>query len=152
MARRNLFLILVFLFKSQLVAQFSSAKDYVVKVNGDSIFGKIKFELNDNKLGKRIKLVDEQGYQKTFRPNDLKAYRSTQGLYESVSLPNTRGIGIGVRDRVFMRRLRNGRIKLYQYDFNQIGSTMSYLSGRNQPTTMPTSKETKDLYIESPNS
>lgn len=99
-------MLILSLFLIKVTAQVEFRPGYVVKLDGDTLAGKIEYLGRDVLMGKRCRFIqDDQSYIKTFYPEDIVSYRFTDGKYFVSTNINGK--------KVFMEFLVKGKINLY---------------------------------------
>lgn len=98
-----------------LIAQSNFQSGFVIKNNGDTLKGKIKY-IGDVYLGKTCTFKDTSETIIDFNPSDIKAYRFTDDRYFV-----SREITFGkekTKETVFLEYLVNGKANVYYYKRN----------------------------------
>lgn len=98
-----------------LIAQSNFQSGFVIKNNGDTLKGKIKY-IGDVYLGKTCTFKDTSETIIDFSPKDIKAYRFTDDRYFV-----SREITFGkekTKETVFLEYLVNGKADVYYYKRN----------------------------------
>lgn len=86
----------------------SQEKEYIITNNNDTIYGKIIRGTNYINTSKVIfKIKDENGKKKIIKPGEVKTIRSIKGIDGNCHIST-------IYDKWFIKRVINGRIKVYQ--------------------------------------
>jgi hypothetical protein len=114
---------------------------YVVTNNGDTIKGKIPYDLGTNKNYHIVDLKDEKGFVKKFNVWQIKMYCMNNELYFTRKCE--KGETEHRKDLVFMHQIQTGKLVLFEYEF------VPKLSGASafEESGLETNGD-KDFYIE----
>jgi len=106
MRNLNIIILLIFLFiSSKNIAQ---EIEYVVTIDNDTIYGKVTRRINILDPSKiKFKVKDDNGKRTVFKPSEVKAIRSIKGVDGNCFI-------VTIYDHWFLKRIINGRIKVYQ--------------------------------------
>lgn len=130
---------------SQLNAQ--NGKDYIVTHMRDTIWGTIREDSNDNKTGRKIKFEDSKGSKTTYRPGDIKGFKVLGEYYESIKVQKKDElIGLPYEGNVFAKRMVNGSMSLYKYNYSEV-TYGGYSFGGSFPGPSRYMKDNTDFYI-----
>lgn len=122
-------------------AQKMFYKGYVVTNEGDTVKGKIPYDIGTNNNYHIVDVKDEQGYVKKFNVWQIKMYSINNELYFTKKCE--RGEMQHRNDLVFMHRTQTGKFILYEYEYvRKIGGSRSYGEGGLAP------EGEKDFYVE----
>jgi hypothetical protein len=102
--------LLMLVVSTRIIAQDGTITDYVVLVDGDTLYGKIQIRNPDKAYSICIFNESNTSENIEYLPKDLKAYRAVSMLYETVEYNEE------VANKVtFMEVLANGKATLYRY-------------------------------------
>lgn len=114
---------------------------YVVTNDGDTVKGKIPYDLGTNNNYHIVDVKDEKGYVKKFNVWQIKMYSLNNELYFTKKAE--RGEMQHRNDLVFMHRIQTGKLSLFEYEYvRKIGGARSYEEGGITPDGE------KDYYVE----
>jgi hypothetical protein len=114
---------------------------YVVTNNGDTVRGKIPFDLTTNNNYHIVDVKDEKGFVKKFNVWQIKMYSLNNELYFTKKCE--RGEMKHRNDLVFMHQIQKGKLTLFEYEYvRKIGGASSF-----EEAGLETTGE-KDYYIE----
>jgi hypothetical protein len=89
-------------------ASISQEKEYIVTNNNDTIYGKVIRGTNYLNTSKVVfKIKDENGKKTIIKPSEVKTIRSIKGVDGNCYITT-------IYDEWFIKRVINGRIKVYQ--------------------------------------
>lgn len=89
-------------------------KEYIVRNNNDTIYGKVKRGTNHLNPSKIIfKIKDEQGKKRLIKPNEVKIIRSLNGVDGDCVIKT-------IHDKFFIKKIIDGRIEVFQWIDNPI--------------------------------
>ena len=105
----NFFIILIFVIFSQSVHSQSNFKDgYIIKNNGDTLFGKIN-DVGTKYMCKNCKFKKSKSEaEKIFSPKDLTSYRIKNGRYFITNKLND--------NLVFIEKIISGKLSIYFFE------------------------------------
>ncbi|HRG60068.1 MAG TPA: hypothetical protein PK323_14025 [Bacteroidia bacterium] len=140
----SLFLITIsfqFLLVKNVEAQKMFYQGFVVTNNGDTINGKIPYDLATNNNYHIVDLKDDKGFVKKFNVWQIKMYSMNNELYYTKKCE--RGETKHRNDLVFMHQIQIGKLCLYEYEYvAKIGGARTYEEGGIQVDGE------KDYYVE----
>lgn len=140
----NIFLVTtatLFLLAEPTLAQKMFYPGYVVTNSGDTVRGKIPYDLGTNNNYHIVDVKDDKGFVKKFNVWQIKMYSLNNELYFTKKCE--RGETQHRNDLVFMHQIQNGNLLLYEYEYvRKIGGARSYEDGG-----IATDGE-KDYYVE----
>jgi hypothetical protein len=114
---------------------------YVVTNNGDTVRGKIPFDLGTNNNYHIVDVKDDKGFVKKFNVWQIKMYSINNELYFTKKAE--KGEMQHRNDLVFMHQVQQGKLLLYEYEYvRKIGGARSYEEGGLTPDGE------KDFYVE----
>ena len=114
---------------------------YVVTNEGDTVSGKIPFDLGNNNNYHIVDVKDTKGFVRKFNVWQIKMYSLNNEQYYTKKCE--RGEMKHRNDLVFMHLLQTGEFTLYEYEFvRKIGGARSYEEGGLTP------EGDKDFYVE----
>ena len=117
-----------FMLADSVLAQKMFYKGYVVTNNGDTVRGKIPFDIGTNNNYHIVDVKDEKGFVKKFNVWQIKMYSINNEIY--VTKKCERGETEHRNYLVFMRQIQTGPIVLYEYEYvRKIGGARSYEEG-----------------------
>jgi hypothetical protein len=122
-------------------AQKMFYKGYVVTNEGDTVKGKIPYDLGTNNNYHIVDVKDEKGYVKKFNVWQIKMYSLNNELYFTKKAE--RGEMKHRNDLVFMHQTQTGKLTLYEYEYVRKLSGASSFEEAGLETTGE-----KDFYIE----
>jgi hypothetical protein len=96
-------------------AQKTMFTGYVVTNQGDTVKGKIPYDIGTNKNFHVVDVKDDKGYVKKFNVWQIKMYCVKNEFYYTKKCE--RGETEHRNDLVFMHLLQNGKLKLYEYEY-----------------------------------
>ena len=101
---------------------------YVVTNEGDTIKGKIPYDIGTNNNYHVVDLKDDKGFVRKFNVWQLKMYSMNNEQY--ITKKTERGEMKHRNDLVFMHLLQNGALTLYEYEYvRKIGGARSFEAG-----------------------
>lgn len=114
---------------------------YVVTNDGDTVKGKIPYDIGTNNNYHVVDVKDDKGFVKKFNVWQIKMYSMNNELYFTKKCE--RGEMQHRNDLVFMHQTQTGNYTLYEYEYvRKVGGARSYEDGG-----IATDGE-KDFYIE----
>lgn len=122
-------------------AQKMFYQGYVVTNDGDTVKGKIPYDIGTNNNYHIVDVKDDKGFVKKFNVWQIKMYSINNELYYTKKAE--RGEMQHRNDLVFMHQVQVGKYTLYEYEYvRKIGGARSYEDGG-----IATDGE-KDFYVE----
>lgn len=119
-----------------VIAQSKIKSDYLVKANGDTLYGKVSFRDSDRfnpKDLKKIRLIDLEGKKKKYKKEDVVAFRSDDRVYEGFWLNQTSeriqlvnpiyNIDSDNGEWQFLRVIIKGQLSHYQLEWYEQGES-----------------------------
>lgn len=118
-------------------SQSDFRKGFVILNNNDTIFGSIKYIINNTKVTECVFVNETELKTTTYHPEDIKAFRFADGKYYI-----SRFIKTGDSEKKFLEFLFDGIVDLYSYYDNHVGH---YLISKNNSdlTVLKIKKDTK---------
>jgi hypothetical protein len=114
---------------------------YVITNEGDTVSGKIPYDLGTNNNYHIVDVKDAKGFVRKFNVWQIKMYSINNEQYYTKKCE--RGEMKHRNDLVFMHLLQTGEFTLYEYEFvRKIGGARSYEEGGLTP------EGDKDFYVE----
>ena len=114
---------------------------YVITNEGDTVSGKIPYDLGTNNNYHIVDVKDAKGFVRKFNVWQIKMYSINNEQYYTKQCE--RGEMKHRNDLVFMHLLQTGEFTLYEYEFvRKIGGARSYEEGGLTP------EGDKDFYVE----
>ncbi|MCC6250915.1 MAG: hypothetical protein IT238_00460 [Bacteroidia bacterium] len=111
-----------------LKAQKMFYPGYVVTNNGDTVRGKIPYDIGNNNNYHIVDLRDDKGYSHKFNVWQIKMYSFNNEEYYTKKCE--RGETIHRKGLVFMHKAQEGKVTLYEYEYvRKIGAARSYEEG-----------------------
>lgn len=101
----KIFIALFFLINTKNIAQ---EKEYIVTNSNDTIYGKLTRSINYlNTSEIRFKIKDDNGNKNLINPSEVRILRSIDGVDGDCYIAT-------IYDKWFLKRIINGKIKVYQ--------------------------------------
>lgn len=140
----NVFLLTIatqILLVNNVEAQKMLYPGYVVTNNGDTVKGKIPFDLGTNNNYHVVDVKDDKGFVKKFNVWQIKMYSLNNELYYTKKCE--KGETQHRNDLVFMHQIQLGKLRLFEYEYvAKIGGARTYEEGGIQVDGE------KDYYVE----
>jgi len=91
-----------------ILKSISQEKEYIIKNNNDTIYGEITRSINIlNTAEVRFKIKDENGNKSLINPSEIKFIKSIDGVDGECIIAT-------IYDEWFLKRIINGKIKVYE--------------------------------------
>jgi hypothetical protein len=122
------------------LAQSTLAGGYIINANGDTLKGQVKYNAkNDLSLFDAVSFQTNATDKKSYRPNKIKEFAFDENVFVSRMIDDK---------AVFVKRLSNGAVNLYQYKteqyfMNAIHTYIDYYMEKSGSTELIHIKESK---------
>jgi len=134
-------IIIILTLVNNVKAQKMFYPGYVITNEGDTVSGKIPYDLGTNNNYHIVDVKDAKGFVRKFNVWQIKMYSINNEQYYTKKCE--RGEMKHRNDLVFMHLLQTGEFTLYEYEFvRKIGGARSYEEGGLTP------EGDKDFYVE----